>query len=294
MKIIITGSLGNISRPLSINLISEGHQVTIVSSNKEKSDEITSLGAIPAIGSVNDERFLTDTFTGADLVYLMVPNDFSVNDLKGHIREVGEHYANAIKASGVKKIILLSSIGAHLEKGTGPIAGLFAVEQIFGKLENIDILTLRPAFFYNNFYANQDLIRHMGIIGSNYGADQPIIMVDPKDIAAAAASKIKEGFTGKSIFYIASDKRLLKEVAEELGKAIGKPELPWVAFDDVQAFDGMVGAGLPEEIAKNYVEMGRAIRSGVLWEDFDSKNTAPIGKVKLEDFAKQFAIAYNG
>lgn len=294
MKIIITGSLGNISRPLSISLISKGHQVSIVSSNKEKSGEIISLGAVPAIGSVSDERFLIDTFSGADLVYLMIPNDFSTNDLKGHIKEIGQHYANAIKASGVKKVVLLSSIGAHIEKGTGPIAGLFSVEQIFDKLENIDILTLRPAFFYNNFYANQDLIRHMGIIGSNYGADQPIIMVDPQDIAAVAAAKIQEGFTGKSILYIASDKRLLKEVAAELGKAIGKPELPWIAFDDAQAFEGMVGAGLTEEIAKNYVEMGTAIKSGVLWEDFDSNNTVPTGKIKLEDFAKKFALAYNG
>jgi len=294
MKIIITGSLGNISRPLSISLISKGHQVSIVSSNKEKSGEIISLGAVPAIGSVSDERFLIDTFSGADLVYLMIPNDFSTNDLKGHIKEIGQHYANAIKASGVKKVVLLSSIGAHIEKGTGPIAGLFSVEQIFDKLENIDILTLRPAFFYNNFYANQDLIRHMGIIGSNYGADQPIFMVDPQDIAAVAAAKIQEGFTGKSILYIASDNRLLKEVAAELGKAIGKPELPWIAFDDAQAFEGMVGAGLTEEIAKNYVEMGTAIKSGVLWEDFDSNNTVPTGKIKLEDFAKKFALEYNG
>lgn len=293
MKIIITGSLGNISKPLSINLISEGHQVTVVSSNKDKSDEIIKLGGIPAIGSVSDERFLTDVFTGADVVYLMVPNDFSASDLKGHIKQVGQHYANAIKAAGVKKVVLLSSIGAHLAKGTGPIAGLHEVEQIFGKFENIDILILRPAYFYNNFYGNVDMIKHAGIIGANYGADQTIIMVDPKDIAAVAASKIQEGFSGKSIVYIASDRRLLKEVAEQIGKAIGKPELPWIAFDDTQAFEGMVGAGLPEEIARNYEEMGTAIRSGVLWEDFDLNNNVPIGKIKLEDFAKQFAAAYN-
>jgi len=293
MKIIITGSLGNISRPLSTHLISAGHQVSIVSSNKDKSEEITSIGGIPAIGSVSDERFLTDAFTGADVVYLMVPNDFSTNDLKGHIKEVGEHYANAVKAAGVKKVVLLSSIGAHLAKGTGPIAGLFEVEQIFGKLEDIDILILRPAYFYNNFYGNLDMIKHMGIIGANYGADQTIIMVDPKDIAAVAANKIQEGFSGKSILYIASDRRMLKEVAEQIGKAIGKPELPWVAFEDAQAFEGMVGAGLPEEIARNYEEMGTAIRSGVLWEDFDLNKNVPIGKIKLEDFAKQFALAYH-
>jgi uncharacterized protein YbjT (DUF2867 family) len=293
MKIIITGSLGNISRPLATALIAEGQEVTVISSNPEKSAEITQLGAHAAIGSVSNENFLINAFTGADLVYLMVPPDFSASNFRAYIKSVGQHYANAVKAAGVKKVVLLSSIGAHLDQGTGPIAGLHDVEQIFDPLENLDLLILRPAFFYNNFYANIDLIKHMGIIGSNYGADQAIVLVDPKDIAAAAANKIKEGFSGKSILYIASDKRKLSEVALALGTAIGKADLPWIAFDDTQAFDGMVGAGLPAEIANNYVEMGTAIRSAVLWEDFESKKITPVGKIKLEDFAAQFALAYN-
>ena len=294
MKIIITGSLGNISRPLATTLIAKGQEVTVISSKAEKLEEITQLGAYAAIGSVSDENFLINTFRGADLVYLMVPPDFSVNNFREYIKSVGQHYANAVEAAGVKKVVLLSSIGAHLNHGTGPIAGLHDVEQIFGGLKNLDILILRPAFFYNNLYANIDLIKHAGIIGSNYGADQPIVLVDPKDIAAAAAEKIQEGFSGRSIFYIASDKRTLSEVALALGTAIGKSDLPWVAFDDTQAYDGMVGAGLPPEIANNYVEMGTAIRSGILWEDFEAKKITPVGKIKLEDFAAQFAAVYNG
>jgi uncharacterized protein YbjT (DUF2867 family) len=293
MKIIITGSLGNISRPLTTQLIADGQEVTVISSNAEKSAEIIQLGAHAAIGSVSDQNFLVHTFTVADLVYLMVPPDFSASNFRGYIKSVGQHYANAVKAVGVKKVVLLSSIGAHLDHGTGPIAGLHDVEQIFDALENLDILILRPAFFYNNFYANIDMIKHMGIIGSNYGADQAIVLADPKDIAAVAANKIKEGFTGKNILYVASDKRKLSEVALAIGTAIGKADLPWVAFDDTQAFDGMVGAGLPAEIANNYVEMGTAIRSAVLWEDFESKKITPVGQIKLEDFAAQFALAYN-
>ncbi len=57
MKIIITGSLGNISRPLSTTIGSKGHNVTVISSDSNKSDEIKALSAIPAIGSVTDERF---------------------------------------------------------------------------------------------------------------------------------------------------------------------------------------------------------------------------------------------
>ncbi|WP_025142794.1 NmrA family NAD(P)-binding protein [Pedobacter jeongneungensis] len=294
MKIIITGSLGNISRPLATTLIAQGQEVTVLSSNSDKAAEITQLGAQAAIGSVSDENFLVNTFTGADLVYLMVPTDFGATDIRGYIKSIGGHYANAIKAAGVKKVVLLSSIGAHLDKGTGPIAGLHDVEQQFDQLTNLDLLILRPAFFYINFYANIDLIKHAGIIGSNYGADQSIVLVDPKDIAAVAAEKIQEGFTGRSILYIASDKRKLSEVALALGTAIGKADLPWIEFEDTQAYEGMVGAGLSPEMARNYVEMGTAIRTEVLWEDYNAKKAIPIGKIKLEDFAKQFATVYNG
>jgi len=293
MKIIITGSLGNISRPLSTKLAAKGHNVTVISSDTAKSDQIKNIGATPAIGSITDEDFLTETFTGADVVYLMAPTDFSAPDIKANIAAIGQHYANAVKAAGVKKVVMLSSIGAHLTEGTGPIVGIHSVEEVLKTLDGVDLLFLRPSYFYNNFYADINMIKHAGIIGSNYSADKPLVMVDPEDIATVAAENIEKGFAGQSVIYIGGDKRTLGEVAAVLGQAIGKPELPWVEFTDEQAFEGMTGAGLPEDISKNYVEMGAAIRSGLIWDDFDLDKAELIGKTKLEDFAVKFAAAYN-
>ncbi len=36
MKIIITGSLGNVAKPLAQKLISEGHDITVISSSEHK------------------------------------------------------------------------------------------------------------------------------------------------------------------------------------------------------------------------------------------------------------------
>ena len=223
----------------------------------------------------------------------MIPTDFSAPDIKANIATVAQHYANAVKASGIKKIVMLSSLGAHLAEGTGPIAGIHRAEEILKKLDGLDLLILRPSYFYNNFYADISMIKHTGIIGSNFGPDKPLVMTDPEDIAAITVENIEKGFTGQSVLYIGSDKRTLDEVAAVLGKAIGKPELPWVEFTDEQAYDGMRGAGLPEDIAKNYVEMGTAIRSGLIWDDFDLDKAELIGKTKLEDFAVKFAAGYN-
>src|SRR4051812_38247691 len=114
MKITITGSLGNISKPLAQHLISAGHQLTIISSDANKVSAIKALGATPAIGSVNDVAFLAGAFSGADAVYTMVPPNLDAANMRQHIADIGQNYAQAIQQSGVTRVVNLSSIGAHL------------------------------------------------------------------------------------------------------------------------------------------------------------------------------------
>lgn len=291
MNITLTGSLGNVSRPLAEMLISKGHNITIISSQPDRAAAIEALGAKPAIGSVNDVTFLTNAFKDADAVYTMIPPNFGAANYRAYMNEVSDHYAAAIEAAGVRKVVTLSSIGAHLPSGTGPISGLYDMEQRFSKLEDVAVKHLRAAFFYVNFFTNIDMIKQANIIGANYGADNKLVMVHPEDIAEAVAAALEQPFTGKSFRYVVSDERTLQEVAGVLGNAIGKPELPWVAFTDEDALKGMTGAGLPESIAVPYVEMGTAVRNGKLFEDYE-QNKPVISKTKLEDFAREFAAKF--
>jgi uncharacterized protein YbjT (DUF2867 family) len=293
MKITITGSLGNISGPLAAQLVKAGHQVTVVTSSENKKAAIEELGATAAIGLVEDADFLTKAFTGADVVYTMVPQQAQSNDYKAFIKKIGQNYATALKAAGITKVVNLSSIGAHLPSGTGPIAGMHSVEEILNKLDGVNIKHLRPASFYYNFYHNIDMIKHMGIFGANYPANTRMILVHPKDIADSAFEEITQPFTGNSIHYIASDDKTAGEVTAILGTAIGKPELPWVEFTDEQSIAGMQQGGLSEDVSKNLTEMGTAVRSGILLEDYD-KHKPVLGKRKFEDFAKDFAEKFNG
>ena len=73
MKIIITGSLGHIGKPLAEELVQKGHTVTVTSSKPEKQKDIEALDATAAIGSLEDARFLVSTFDGANAVFAMVP-----------------------------------------------------------------------------------------------------------------------------------------------------------------------------------------------------------------------------
>ncbi|MEO6630988.1 MAG: NAD(P)H-binding protein [Mucilaginibacter sp.] len=166
-KIIATGSLGHISKPLTEELVQRGHTVIVVSSNTERQKEIEAIGATAAIGTVADVEFLTSTFTGADAVYTMVPpgNYFDTGlDVIAACRAIGNNYAEAIRQSGVKRVVHLSSVGAHLEKGSGLILGHHAVEGVLNKLPNVAITFMRPVGFYYNLYSFIPVIKNTGVI----------------------------------------------------------------------------------------------------------------------------------
>ncbi|MBN3942423.1 MAG: NAD(P)H-binding protein [Nostoc sp. NMS9] len=292
MKVIVTGSLGNISKPLAKELVQKGHAVTVISSKPEKQKDIEALGATAAIGSLEDVDFLVSTFTGADAVYAMVPPNYTVPDPREYYRITGSNYAQAIQRSGVKRVVHLSSMGAHLDKGTGFILGSHDVEGILNELSDVAITHLRPGYFYYNLYNFVDMIKGLGFIGANYGSDDKLVMVAPRDIAAAAAEEIETPATSKQVRYVVSDEHTANETAHILGAAIGKPDLKWVTFTDEQTQSGLEESGMPAHIAANFVEMGTSIHSGASRQDYQLHKPIAMGKVKLEDFAKEFATAF--
>src|SRR4051812_24361464 len=292
MKYVITGSLGHISKPLSEALIKAGHDVTIITSKQENAAAIEALGAKAAVGSIEDVDFLTKTFTGADAVYTMVPPKWDATDWKGWIGKIGENYTAAIKEGGVQYVVNLSSIGAHMPDGAGPVSGLYRVENTLNTLTDVNIIHLRPAYFYQNLFTNIGIIKHANIMGGNFGDDKSPL-VHPNDVAVVAAEELLSlSFKGHSVRYIVGDERTVKEIAAVLGSAIGKPDLPWIVFSDEQNLQGAIQAGLAEEVAKNYTEMGHAMRTGTFYEEY-KLNKPVFNSIKLEDFAKEFAGAYN-
>jgi len=297
MKIIITGSTGHISRPLTLELVEKGHQVTVISSNAERLDAIKALGAKPAIGSLHDTDFLVETFTGADAVYTMVPpgNYMDQNlDLLAYYVNLGKNYAKAIESSGVKKVVNLSTIGGNLAEGNGILKGAHNVELILDALPaEVSITHMRPNSFYYNLLGYIPMIKSIGVIAANYGGNDIIPWVSPIDIAAAVAEELTMPFSGRKARSVASEDLSGNETAKILGEAIGKPDLKWVVLSDEETLKGLVSAGLNPKIAEGLVEMYAALHSGLLAEDYYKNKPAVMGKVKMADYAVEFAAAFN-
>lgn len=295
MNIILTGSLGNISKPLATKLIAKGHSVTIISSNGDKQKDIKVLGAKAAIGTMEDVTFLIETFKDADAVYCMETFDFFNPDFDylQYVSQVVHNYKQAIEQSGVKNVIHLSSIGAHTFEGVGILQFHHLAESIIGRLsDDVIIKFIRPVGFYVNLFGQITTIKTHGSIISNLGSDNKEPWVSPQDIADVIAEEFDSPFDSRKIRYVASDEVSGNEIAKALGKAIGKPDLKWITVTDEQYLNGLLNYGMNPQIAEDYVAMQSAQREGSIYKDFNLHR--PIfGKVKLADFAKDFAIAYN-
>jgi uncharacterized protein YbjT (DUF2867 family) len=296
MNYVITGSLGHISKPVIQKLKEAGHTITVITSNQDRVKDIEALGAKAAIGSVEDAAFVAKSFAGADAVYLMIPPNWTLTGgWLEYQQKVVHNYIDAIKTSGVKNVVLLSSVGAHMRKGSGPVDGLGYAEEKLGELKDVNVKMLRPAYFFYNLFGMAGMIKHMNILGSNFGStDEKLAMVHTNDIADVVSEELLGlKFKGHTIRYIASDERHPEEIAEVLSKAVGKPGTPWVEFTDDQALQGMLQNNLPKTIADGYVELGMGIRSGKVQEDYWKNRPTQLGKVKLEDFAKEFVGVCN-
>jgi nucleoside-diphosphate-sugar epimerase len=289
---VITGSIGHISKPIVAGLVKAGKNVTVLTSNTERVKEIEELGAKALVGSVQDNAFTKTSFAGADVVYTMIPPIWQTDNWRASQKKIADNYTDAIKSNNVKYVVNLSSLGAHLGEGTGPVIALHDFEHSLNAIPKLNVKHLRPSFFYYNLLSQIGLIKQAEIMGANYGVeDQKIALVHPRDIATVALDELLNlNFSGSSVRHIVSDERTGKDIAKVLGKSIGK-DLPWVTFSDEDQLKGLLDGGVPTSHAASFVEMGAAFRNGKMQELLSKEKT--VGSTKLEDFAKEFIDAYN-
>lgn len=294
LKFVVTGSAGNVSRPLTKLLLEKGHEVTVVGRNADNLRELVALGAKTAIGDLQDSVFVKKTFEGADGVYLMLPPLWDASSIKQASVAIAENFSQAITHAGIKNAVFLSSYGAHRLDDAGAISGMGLAEVVLNKLAGVNVLHLRAGYFYTNLLLSIDLIKKSGIMGNMFEIPAgTFTVVEPQEIAIAAADAlINQNFKGHSYKYVVSDETGTDEIASVIGKEIGIPDLKWVRFSPEDLKEALLGYGFADGAANDYVEMFGTLDTGLLFEDYE-KLKPGFGKVSIEEFAKKFATIYN-
>jgi uncharacterized protein YbjT (DUF2867 family) len=289
--ISVMGATGQVGGEVARRLLKAGQKVRVLGRSREKLAAIQ--GAEALEGDAADAAYLTRAFSGADAVFTLLPPDVRSTDYRGLQDRQGEATARAVRESGVRHVVFLSSVGADQPSGTGPIAGLGAQEARLRQLGGTNVLALRPGYFLENFYGSLPVIKHQGVMGDAVGPDVVLPMIATRDVAGAAAQALQaRDFKGFVVRELLGPRDLTHaQAARIIGEAIGRPDLPYVQLPYADMVGALVQAGLSENVASLYVEMSRAFNEGRV-QSVEGRNASNTTATRLEDLAAELAGAY--
>src|SRR5205814_2875721 len=141
-------------------------------------------GAEVAVAQLGDVAAMTKALAGAKGAYLLLPPRFDVEDVIAAQRPIADALAEAVRKSAVPHVVLLSSFGAELGEGTGPIMSLHYAERTLGAASK-HITLLRAAFFIENFAAVLPATQG-GVLPTFLTPDRRIPMIATADIGRVA------------------------------------------------------------------------------------------------------------
>jgi uncharacterized protein YbjT (DUF2867 family) len=277
-------------------LLAHEEKVRVIGRDPSRLERFIQKGAEAMAADVADAEALTRAFTGAKAVYLMIPPNPGIPDVREEQERVSDALVAAVQKAGVEYAVVLSSVGVDKPDKTGPVVGLRNLEQKLNGVASLKAVYLRAGYFMENLLPQVGVIQNFGVIGGPLRSDLKVAMIATQDIGAAAAEALlKLEFSGKQARELLGQRDVTyAEVASIIGKAIGKPGLSYVQFPPAQLKPALVQMGMSSNMADLLLEMAEALNSGYMapLEPRSAENTTP---TSIETFvAEQFAPRFMG
>jgi uncharacterized protein YbjT (DUF2867 family) len=289
---VILGASGNTGSIIANSLLSAGKKVRVVGRDSGRLQRFVDKGAQAFTATVSDAAAITKAFSGARAAYLMLPPAKSQEEQERD----SDAIAKAVRKSGLRYAVHLSSYGAQLAEGAGPVSGLHSSENKLSAIEGVNVLHLRAAYFMENNLAAIGMIHGMGVFGNALLPDLKIPMAATRDVGDYAAQRLLHlDFSGKQTRELLGERDLsMTEATAVIARGIGKPDLRYEQFPYDQVLQALTQLGVPPKGAAMYIEMYKAINAGVLvpLEPRSPENTTP---TSFERFVQDvFVAAYHG
>jgi uncharacterized protein YbjT (DUF2867 family) len=285
---LILGPSGNTGSIIVNFLLLKGEKVRVVGRDVGRLQRFVRKGAEAFTADMSDAAALTKALSGARAAYLMLPPITSREDQE---RE-SDAIAKAVKESGLRYAVHLSSYGAHVPQGTGPVTGLHSSEQKLNAIRDLNVLHLRAAYFMENNLAAIDMIREMGLFGHALLPDLKLPMIATRDVGDYAAQRLLDlDFSGKQTRELLGERDLsMAEATAIIARGIGKPDLRYEQFPYDQVRQSLTQMGFSSKKAAVYIEMFEAINAGLLSarEQRSMENSTP---TSFEKFVQDVFLA---
>jgi uncharacterized protein YbjT (DUF2867 family) len=285
---VIVGASGNTGSIVSNSLLLKGEKLRVIGRDAGRLQRFVRKGAEALTAEMTDAAALSKAFGGARAAYLLLPPITSREDQERQ----SDAIAKAVKDSGLRYAVHLSSYGAHVPEGTGPVTGLHSSEQKLNAISDLNVLHLRAAYFMENNLTAIDMIHGMGLFGHALLPDLKLPMIATRDVGDYAAQRLMDlDFSGKETRELLGERDLsMTEATSAIARGIGKSNLRYeqLTYDQVQQV--LVQMGMPPEKAAVYIEMFEAINAGLLAarEQRSPENSTP---TSFEQFVRDVFVA---
>ena len=259
---VVAGVTGHTGGAVAEALLAQGENVRVIVRDADKGEPWKRRGAEVAIARLGDAGEVAKALAGAKGAYLLVPPRYDAEDPFAANRPLINALAEAVRKSGVPHVVLLSSFGAELADGTGPIKGLHYAERTLGAATK-NITFLRAGYFFENFAAVLPATQG-GVLPTFLTPDRRIPMVATADIGRVAAELLFEPAAGTRVVELSAIRDWSpNDVAEELSIILGRAisVQPGPLEGVVPAFTGM---GMPRGVAELFREMFAALNNGTI------------------------------
>ena len=283
MTYVITGVTGNTGKVAAESLLAKGKKVRVVVRDAKKGESWAARGAEVAVADLGDSDALAKAFAGAEGAYVLVPPNVGAPDFRADQLATIDSIAKAVAKAHVPHVVLLSSVGAQHESGTGPIAALHVAEARLSSIEGTRLSAIRAASFMENLGGALGML-DKGVLPAFGSGDTATEMIATRDIGELAATLLVEGTAKTQIVELGGPKRSYRDAAkilsDLLGRTINVTDVPLEAVEPT--FTSM---GMPAGLAALYREMIGGLASGHV--AFEGGHRRVDGKTSLESVLAQ-------
>lgn len=161
---VVLGASGHTGAVVANNLIAGGQKVRVVGRSAEHLQSLAQRGAEAFTADAADPVTLTNAFQGAEAAYVLIPPNVTTNDARAFQDRVSDAITAAVRNADIKHVVALSSIGADKPSGTGPVVGLYNLEQKLNAIDGLNVLYLRAGYFMENTLPQVSVIRMLGSV----------------------------------------------------------------------------------------------------------------------------------
>jgi uncharacterized protein YbjT (DUF2867 family) len=291
MKIAVTTPTGHVGSAVADFLLDFGSdvQVRLLGRRPDKLTDFIQRGAETVVGAQDDVDYLCRATQGVDALFWATPPGYGSDDLRAYQNRLGEVAAQAIQTNNISRVVNLSSIGADLASGTGPIAGLHDVEELINRT-GCNVTHLRPGFFFENLLWQLDSIHNWGRISLPLSNSTRYPMIATRDIGRFAASRLANStWSGQTVQELHGPAELsFREVAEALTQVLGR-KIVCIKCDNQEMRDILLKSAMSENATDLILEMYDAVEAGRL-RTLQPHSRTTTTTTTLYDFARDVIL----